>query len=87
VGSCSRAACSPTITTWPRSCKDEDELAFAVNEGRLTPVDAVAIRATAESAIDDVTTGRWPFAEDVWNAFRPVGTDDPLHLPPGWTAP
>jgi len=67
--------------------KDEDELNFAVNVGKLTSDEARSIRATAESAIDDITNRRWPFDERYWQAFRPARYDEPVGLPSGWEQP
>jgi uncharacterized protein len=41
--------------------KDEDELALAVELGRLTRQQAGAIRREAESVIPDIEAGRFPF--------------------------
>lgn len=67
--------------------KDEDELRFAVGEGKLTSGEADAIRATAESAITDVTARRWPFHETAWEALEPMNDSEPLRLPSGWANP
>jgi predicted RNA-binding protein associated with RNAse of E/G family len=77
------------VTDDLRECtlKDEDELDFAVDEGKLTPGDTRSIRATSDSAIKDVTSRRWPFVESAWQALRPTGCDQPLDLPLGWDNP
>lgn len=64
--------------------KDEDELDFAVDVGKLTATDARSIRSTAASAIDDITSRRWPFDDIAWHAFQPVLGDQPPDLPVGW---
>jgi predicted RNA-binding protein associated with RNAse of E/G family len=69
------------------SLKDEDELEFAVSVGKLTSSEARSIRATAESAIDDIASRRWPFDESAWYAFRPARYDQPVVLPAGWDDP
>jgi predicted RNA-binding protein associated with RNAse of E/G family len=70
-----------------RSLKDEDELEFAVEVGLLTSDEARSIRATAESAIDDIASRRWPFDQAAWQALRPPAHDQPPALPTGWDKP
>jgi hypothetical protein len=67
--------------------KDEDELDFAVEVGKLTATEARSIRSTAESAIDDVTRRNWPFDDVAWHAFQPLPDDQPPDLPAGWDNP
>jgi predicted RNA-binding protein associated with RNAse of E/G family len=67
--------------------KDEDELDFALEVGKLTPGEARLIRATAVSAINDVTSRRWPFDEEAWQTLRPSRYDPPVDLPLGWDDP
>lgn len=78
-----------TVTDDLSKCelKDEDELDFAVEVGKMTALEAQSIRSTAQSAIDDITRRRWPFDDDAWHAFRPVVDTQPPDLPSGWDAP
>jgi predicted RNA-binding protein associated with RNAse of E/G family len=78
-----------TVTDDLHECrlKDEDELDFAVEVGKLTSGEARSIRASAISAITDVTTRRWPFDEGAWQTLRPSRYDQPLDLPLGWDEP
>lgn len=50
--------------------KDEDELALAVEQGRYSPDQADAIRATAEEVEDVIRTWGSPFC-DGWESFTP----------------
>ena len=78
-----------TVTDDLRGCslKDEDELAFAVEVGKLTSSEARRIRANAESAIDDVRSQSWPFDDGAWRDIRPAVYDQPPLLPRGWDQP
>ena len=67
--------------------KDEDELAYAVEVGKVTPAEAEVIRATAADAIEDVTRRRWPFDESAWSAFEPLEPAELPELPDGWDQP
>ena len=77
------------VTDDLRQCtlKDEDELDFAVDVGKLTSSEARSIRTNAETAIDDITSRTWPFDESAWHAFRPARCDQPPVLPAGWAEP
>jgi predicted RNA-binding protein associated with RNAse of E/G family len=72
-----------------RSCrlKDENELEFAVEVGLLTSIDVLSIRATAQSAMNDIASREWPFTESFWQTLRPCGEHHPLALPVGWDEP
>jgi hypothetical protein len=50
--------------------KDEDELAQAVVLGRLTEVQAAAIRREGERVVEDIEARRWPFDGSL-NNWRP----------------
>ena len=67
--------------------KDADELEFAVEIGVLGATDAVAIHATAQSAIDDIGHRRWPFDEKAWSEPPPTDVLQPATLPDGWDTP
>lgn len=45
--------------TW--EWKDEDELALAVQRGRITPVEAGAVRTEGERVVDGIEARRFPF--------------------------
>jgi len=67
--------------------EDEDELEFAVEDGKLTSGESGPIRATADAAVDDVASRHWPFDQSEWAPFRPACVDPPLVLPAGWDTP
>lgn len=67
--------------------KDEDELDFALDEGRLTLQDDAAIRRTADAARDDIEQRRSPFIDSAWHELDlPLGLP-PVELPSGWDQP
>ena len=65
------------------SWKDEDELAFAVDQGLFTPEQAVWFRHWGERAVEHVLLREPPFDED-WASWRPDPGWDPPSLPDGW---
>jgi len=67
--------------------KDEDELEFALEVGLFSWREVRSIRATAQSAVDDIVRRRWPFQESAWRDFRPPSYDQPPVLPAGWADP
>jgi predicted RNA-binding protein associated with RNAse of E/G family len=67
--------------------KDEDELKFAVEVGKLTAAEARSIRSTATSAVEDIAHRRWPFDDRAWLAFRPDPDDQPPDLPLDFDTP
>ena len=67
--------------------KDEDELDYAVEVGKLTLDEANAIRAAAADAIEDVANRRWPFDESAWSQFQPIEIVELPGLPEGWDQP
>lgn len=50
--------------------KDEDELLLAVEQGRYSPTEADAIRATADEVEDVISAWGSPFC-DGWESFQP----------------
>ncbi len=50
--------------------KDEDELAWSINQGRFSKEQAAAIRAEGVRVIAALQTRAWPFQDD-WFAWRP----------------
>lgn len=71
----------PHGTEW--HWKDEDELAWAVEEGRCTPERAGAIRREGERALAAIRRGDPPFHED-WEHWRPDPDWRTAEMPPGW---
>ena len=67
--------------------KDEDELAYAVEVGKVSRAEADVIRAAAADAIEDVAKRRWPFDESAWSAFEPLESVEVPALPDGWDQP
>lgn len=69
--------------------KDEDELAAAVAQGRMTADDAEAVRADADDVRRAVAAGEPPFGADDahWATWRPDPTWPTPGLPPDLVAP
>lgn len=78
-----------TVTDDLSQCglKDEDELDFAVEVGKLAATEARSIRSSADEAIVHIVSRSWPFDELAWHAFQPVLDDQPPNLPAGWDKP
>ena len=57
--------------------KDEDELDSCVEEGRIDPKHAKAIRAEGQRAVDEIERNEGPFS-DGWENWHP----DPMLLRP-----
>lgn len=64
--------------------KDEEELAWKVSRGEISPVEAAAIRAELAGAISDVLGGEPPWTND-WEQWRPDPRWTRPCLPTGWT--
>ena len=60
--------------------KDEDELAWAVEAGVLTPAEAAAARAEGERLVVNLDT----LLPTGWEGWRPDPSWPPLSLPAGW---
>lgn len=73
---------SPDLGDW--RLKDDDELDFAVEVGLFTLDEAVEIRASAASAVDDIVNRRWPFDDATWDRVLPQQLLEPSALPVGW---
>jgi len=56
--------------------KDEDELAWAVEVGTMSRLDADQARTSGEAAIEAIEQRAWPFDEEAWTNWVP-----PLNLP------
>lgn len=65
--------------------KDADELAWALETGRVTRAEADVIEAAAASAIAALEAGAWPFSAD-WDAWLPLRTAEPLGIPQDWNS-
>lgn len=63
--------------------KDEDELAWAIGQGRFTSAEAASIRADGEQALDLIRRAQPPFDRD-WSAWRPDRTWTVPVLPADW---
>lgn len=66
--------------------KDEDELAFAVEVGTMTAVDADGVRRAAAIASDAIDRKAWPFQEETWDFLRPTDVSV-VAMPIGWEVP
>lgn len=62
--------------------KDEDEFAVVQHQGRISPADAVAIRAEGERVIAALMQGGWPF-DTGWEHWQPDATW-PIPAIPDW---
>ena len=62
--------------------KDADELEAVVEQGRISPEQAEAVRALADHASEElIVTGAWPLDEG-WERWSPdAATDAPIPLP------
>jgi len=63
--------------------KDEDELAWCVAQGYVSPAQATVIRTAGERAIADLEAGAWPFSAD-WSVWQPDSAWPIPQLPEGW---
>lgn len=71
----------PDQRSW--TLKDEDEFAWALEVGRLTPAEAAAIRAEAERVIERIERRRSPFC-DGWEQWAPDPAWSVPELPDDW---
>ena len=71
------------LSSW--AWKDEDEFAFALREGQISPGEADRIRTEGLRAVELIDRRRFPF-DDSWTRFQP-DDDRPIPtLPPDWQA-
>ena len=63
--------------------KDEDELALAIERGRLTVEQAQEVRREGEAAVTDIEAFRSPFC-DGWERWRPGPELQMPILSPAW---
>ncbi|MBA3585861.1 MAG: DUF402 domain-containing protein [Gemmatimonadetes bacterium] len=75
---------APDLSGW--RWKDEDELAFAIANGRFTEDDAQRFHAEGLRAIDRVLR-REPPLDEPWERWRSDPSWPLPALPPGWDAP
>jgi hypothetical protein len=71
----------PDLSAW--RLKDEDELAWKVENGILTPDEAAAIGAEADRAIERARQRDAPYCDD-WPDWKPDPTWTPPLLPANW---
>lgn len=64
--------------------KDDDELAWSVEVGKISREEAVGIRRAADVVVALVEGRAWPFDEDAWAAFAPDPTWPMPCLPDNW---
>ena len=72
----------PGVAGW--HWKDEDELAFAVEQGRFTMAEANAIREDGEHALESIRRAEPPFDRD-WSGWRPDPHWQVPVLPESWS--
>lgn len=71
------------LSSW--AWKDDDEFAFALQEGQISPEEAARVRAEGLRAITLMEARRFPFHEG-WIRFRPNDDWPVPALPPDWQA-
>ena len=72
---------APDLSSW--QWKDEDELAWAVENGRYTSEEAATFRTQGERALERLRRREPPFDQD-WPNWRPDPDWSPPVLPQGW---
>jgi hypothetical protein len=72
---------TPDVSSW--RMKDEDELAWAVEVGNMTPAAADAVRAEAARAIELIRQRASPYC-DGWEKWLPDLSWSVPELPPDW---
>jgi len=71
----------PDLSAW--KWKDEDELAWAVTDGRYTEADAERFRSEGLRAVDHLMR-REPPLDEPWERWRPDPSWPLPTLPEGW---
>lgn len=74
---------APDLSSW--AWKDEDELAWSVEVGKLSAAEAEAIRGAGRRAIAALEARAWPFVPD-WSAYRPDPHWPVPALPENWAS-
>jgi hypothetical protein len=67
--------------------KDEDELAWAVEVGTMSPLAAARARSAGEAAVRALERHAWPFDPDAWTRWSPPPNPRDLELPAEWNTP
>jgi len=73
----------PTAGPWAVRYKDEDELAWLVDQGSVTAEQAGHVRRTGARLMGRATRAAWPFDAD-WDAWLHDPRWAPVPMPPGW---
>ena len=73
----------PAVADW--HWKDEDEFAWAIEQGRFTAAEAAAIREDGERAVESIRRAEPPFDRD-WSGWRPDPAWPTPALPETWNA-
>ncbi len=64
--------------------KDEDELNWSVEVGKLSPKEATEIRLTARGVLSRIEGREWPFHDDAWTGLIPDPNWNMPQTPEGW---
>jgi len=64
--------------------KDEEELAWAVEVGTMSRLDADQARAAGEAAIEAIERRAWPFDQEAWTRWAPPRRLSVPKLPDEW---
>jgi hypothetical protein len=70
------------LSTW--HLKDEDELAWEVDAGKLSPAQAADIHETADAVFVRIATRAWPFEEQIWSSLSPDASWNMPQIPANW---
>ena len=69
------------LSSW--SWKDEDDLEWSVEVGKISAAYANDVRRTGEEVAALIQVGAWPFEEAAWSCVRPLDWGCPA-MPEGW---
>jgi hypothetical protein len=72
---------APDLSSW--EWKDDDELAWAVENGRHAPEEAATFRTQGQRALERLRRREPPFDQD-WPNWKPDPSWSPPALPQGW---
>ena len=67
--------------------KDEDELAWSVDVGKVSAQEAATVRATGEAVIAAVQQRQWPFDSAAWSRWQPDPAWPVPTMPADWNVP
>lgn len=73
------------LSSW--TWKDDDELAWEVESGKITAADADVMRATGERAVAQIAARDWPFQAAAWSRWQPDPSWSVLSMPKDWDVP